>query len=359
MNRKLLIGILLLALGLAFLVPIFRLFSAGESEEMPAQFNMEDQQLVPDNKKLRIKININETDLAEVILSYNDSILKTWKAPSAPLFYDFVAGMKGLGVGTLELKAKRKDGEVFTDTRTITVVSDIVPEKWTVQVIRELPHNSMSFTQGLEFNAGNFYEGTGQNGSSLVARVDLESGNQKLSTPLDAQYFGEGISVVGNSLYQLTWQQQKCFVYDKESLKKTNELSYSGEGWGLCNDGEVLIMSDGSHRLTFRDPKTFNVLKVVEVFSNQGPVEKLNELEFVDGQVYANVWMTNNVVVIDPKNGKVLAVIDAKELSVRKGPNGDVLNGIAHNPQNKKWYMTGKNWPKLFEVSFNKPGKTL
>jgi glutamine cyclotransferase/uncharacterized protein YcfL len=359
MNRKLLIGILLLALALAFIVPIFRLFGAGESDEMPATFKMEDQQLVPDKKKLRIDININETDLAQVTLSYNDSVLKEWQSPSGAIHYDFVAGLTGLGTGILELKAQRKGGEVFTDTRTITVVSDIVPEKWIVQVVRELPHNSMSFTQGLEFNSGKLYEGTGQNGSSMVARVNLESGNQELSTQLDAQYFGEGISVVGNALYQITWQQQKCFVYDKQTLKQTNELAYSGEGWGLCNDGKVLIMSDGSHRLTFRDPKTFNVLKVVEVFSNQGPVEKLNELEFVDGKVYANVWMTNNVVVIDPENGKVLAVIDAKELSVRKGPNGDVLNGIAHNTQDNKWYMTGKNWSKLFEVTFNKAGKVL
>jgi glutamine cyclotransferase len=358
MNKKVILGILLTALALAFLMPVYRMLTEGDSEEMSVQFRMEDQQLVADKKKLRVQIVVNTTDVTNLSLTFNDSLLKEWKSPKGTLFYDFVAGPSGLGTGIFELKAQRQDGQLVTDSRTITVVSDIIPEKWSVKVEKEFPHNSMSFTQGLEFNQGNLYEGTGQNGSSLVARVNLESGNQELSTPLDAQYFGEGISVLGNSLYQITWQQQKCFVYDKQTLKQTNLFNYSGEGWGLCNDGKVLIMSDGSHRLTFRDPKTFNVLKVVEVFSNKGPVEKLNELEFMEGLVYANVWMTTTVVVIDPLSGKVKAEIDARELSTRKGPTGDVLNGIAYNSQKKKWYMTGKNWPKLFEVVFKKPGIT-
>jgi glutamine cyclotransferase len=171
---------------------------------------------------------------------------------------------------------------------------------------------------------------------------------------LDATYFGEGITIFGNAIYQLTWQEQKCFIYNKESLQLEREVSYVGEGWGLCNDGKLLIMSNGTERLTFRNPKTFAVERTIEVYTHQGPVTNLNELEYADGLIYANVWMTNKVAVIDPMSGKVLAEIDATDLVLEGKQSGDVLNGIAYNPTTKKWYMTGKNWPKLFEVMFKK-----
>ena len=155
----------------------------------------------------------------------------------------------------------------------------------------------------------------------------------------------------------MTWKNQKCYTYDiGQNLQLKGEFNYIGEGWGLCNDGQYLIMSDGSERITFRNPETFEISHTLEVYNNQGPINYLNELEFIDGKIYANVWTSNVVVVIDPTSGKVLQEIDATNL-VKEGQGyGEVLNGIAHNAQTGKTYMTGKNWSKLFEVEFTAPG---
>jgi glutamine cyclotransferase len=241
------------------------------------------------------------------------------------------------------------------DNRMVRVLSDIKPEIWIADINATLPHDPTSFTQGLEFNSGILYEGTGQKGLSNVMQVDLKTGAIKKKMGLDANYFGEGITILGNKIYQLTWQEQKCFVYDKNTLQLEKDLPYVGEGWGLCNNGESLIMSDGTERIVFRDPENFQTQKTIEVYDDKGPISKLNELEYIDGLIYANVWMTNSIVVIQPENGKVIAVIDGTELVKQGRGTGDVLNGIALNPENGKIYMTGKNWPKMFEVKINKP----
>lgn len=152
----------------------------------------------------------------------------------------------------------------------------------------------------------------------------------------------------------MTWQEQKCFVYNKSTLQIEKDMPYIGEGWGLCNDGTSLIMSNGSERITFRNPETFEIERTIEVYTNQGAVTNLNELEYIDGLIYANVWMTNKVAIIDPLNGKVLAEMDCTTLINEGKGNGDVLNGIAANPKNNKLYLTGKNWMKLFEVKIKK-----
>jgi glutamine cyclotransferase len=354
-KRLVVIVILLLAVAGMVLVPMFRSASGNEdSDPLPAVFLLEENLIAKDQQSLAINIQVNQEEIAQMDLLYNDSLLQSWKQPKGKLTYQLKAGIRGLGTGSIELVSKMRDGQRFTDSRILTVVSDIIPEVWKVEITKEYPHNTSSFTQGLEFNNGVLYEGTGQNGSSLVAKVSLPSGDQLLKTDLEPTFFGEGITLLGEELFQITWQQQKCFVYNKQDLKRKKEFSYTGEGWGLCNDGKSLIMSDGSHRLTFRDPNTFVVQRVLEVFTHQGPVEKLNELEYVDGLIYANIWTTNNVAVIDAKSGKVMAQIDATELTIRKGSEGDVLNGIARDSRTGKWYMTGKNWPKIFEVMFRK-----
>ncbi|MBU2019733.1 MAG: glutaminyl-peptide cyclotransferase, partial [Bacteroidetes bacterium] len=158
------------------------------------------------------------------------------------------------------------------------------------------------------------------------------------------------ITILNDKIYQLTYTQGKCFVYDKNTLTLISEFSYAGEGWGLCNDGEFLYMSDGTERITKRSPKTFEVIETIEVYDNQGPIRKLNELEFVDGIIFANVWMTEAIVAFQPENGKLLAVMDARELVTKGANGGDVLNGIAFNKQSKDFYMTGKYWDKMFRV---------
>jgi glutamine cyclotransferase len=259
----------------------------------------------------------------------------------------------------LELVAKLSDGTELRDERYMSILSDIVPAKWGLKIQNNFPHLETSFTQGLAFDSGKLFEGTGdpnQTGATLIAEVDIESGQIKRNIGLAASYFGEGITIFGEDLYQLTWKNQKCLVYDKKTFASIKEFTYTGEGWGLCNDGKNLIMSDGSQRLYFRDPNTFQLIKTIEVYSNQGPINYLNELEYIEGLVYANIWMSNSIAVIDPSSGKTMAIINADELvSLQKqGLNGNVLNGIAYNSTNKKLYLTGKYWSKLFEVQISK-----
>ena len=161
---------------------------------------------------------------------------------------------------------------------------------------------------------------------------------------------------MNDKIYQLTWKNQKCYVYDVNSLQLLSEFNYKGEGWGLTHDGTSLIMSDGTERIVFRNPETFAIERTIEVYNNQGPINYLNELEYIDGKIYANVWTTAGVAVFDPKTGKVLEEISGAELFKVGRGSGEVLNGIAHNPATGKTYMTGKNWVKLFEVKFVEPG---
>lgn len=357
MKKYLIIGILILAIVAMVVGPMLSNKGGGTvtEDEAPALFTFKENLAAQWNQLVPLSIQVNSKELEKLELIYNDSVFKTWQKPSGTLSYQFNAGFFGLGTRNLVLRSTLNDGTTFIDNRLVRVLSDVSPEIWIAEIAKEYPHDQTSFTQGLEFNEGILFEGTGQKGQSFVAQVDLNSGSIKKKMGLDATYFGEGITVFGDKVYQLTWQEQKCFVYDKNTLQLEKDLSYNGEGWGLCNDGEYLIVSDGTERLVFRDPESFQVQRTIEVYDNRGPITKLNELEYIDGKIYANIWMTNSVAVIQPENGKVLAVIDATEL-VRKGKGqGDVLNGIAVNPANGKLYMTGKNWPKLFEVKLKKP----
>lgn len=221
------------------------------------------------------------------------------------------------------------------------------------RVVNEYRHDRDAFTQGLVFVDGTFYEGTGLEGESDLRQVELETGEVLRERPLDARYFGEGIAVLGDRVYQLTWRSGVCFVYDRETFEPVGTLEYPTEGWGLTTDGERLIQSDGSSQLFFRDPETFAEVGRVEVRYNDQPVTNLNELEYIDGEVWANVWRTDVVVRVDPATGDVTGVIDLSGLlsenEARRRPV-DVLNGIAHDPATGRVFVTGKLWPKLFEI---------
>ena len=224
-------------------------------------------------------------------------------------------------------------------------------------VVRSYPHDPGAFTQGLEYVDGVLYEGTGQNGQSGIRKVELETGKVLQHQPLDAKYFGEGITVWQNTIVQITWQSEIGFVYDKSSFKQLKSFSYTGEGWGLTNDGTRLIMSDGSAYIRFLDPVTFKETGRVTVKDNGVAVSKLNELEFVKGEIVANVWMTKRLVRISPKTGEVLGWIDLEGLLEPKDAIGtDVLNGIAYDAKGDRLFVTGKWWPKLFEIKPVKRG---
>lgn len=224
-----------------------------------------------------------------------------------------------------------------------------------VEVVATYPHDTSAFTQGLLVDdRGRLLESTGRYGKSDVRVVELATGAVLARTPIGEQYFGEGLAQVGDRLLQLTWQEGRALVFDADTLELLPvSYEYTTEGWGLCFDGERLVMSDGSSTLTFRAPDTFAQLGEVEVRKGGAPVEWLNELECAGGRVYANVWQTETIVEIDPATGEVTAEIDASGLLTAGERAGtDVLNGIAAVPGRDTFYVTGKLWPKLFEVRF-------
>lgn len=222
----------------------------------------------------------------------------------------------------------------------------------TVRVVASYPHDPDAFSQGLIISDGILYEGTGTFGASSLRQVELKTGRVERIVPLDQEYFGEGITFVGDKIYQLTWKNRLGIVYDKQTLEPKSSFRYSGEGWGLTTDGKELILSDGTSYLRFLSMETFDVVRRVQVRSKDGPVNQLNELEYVDGEIYANIWYSDRIVRISPKTGEVLGWIDLSNLyPARQRPSREhVLNGIAYDAKEKQLYVTGKNWPKLYQV---------
>jgi len=228
------------------------------------------------------------------------------------------------------------------------------------KIVQRYPHNIASFTQGLEFHNGFLYEGTGQNGRSTLSKIDLESGEVLQSKRLASRYFGEGITIVGDRIFQLTWQSNIVFVYDLESFETLTSHYHPTEGWGLTYDGSQLILSDGSASLQFIDPESFQVLRKVDVTLEGRPIRNLNELEYINGEVWANVWMTNEIVRIDPATGNINSVVDLNGLidQTNTGSRDGVLNGIAwipntspdSEPGSGRLFVTGKLWSDLFEI---------
>lgn len=226
-------------------------------------------------------------------------------------------------------------------------------ERLTVKVLAEYPHDSGAFTQGLLWHDGALYESTGLAGSSTLRRVEPTTGIVEQQYNLDDTLFGEGLALVDGRLVQLTWHAGLALVYDAAGFFQVDQLTYRGDGWGLAWDGRRLVMSNGTPRLAFRDPKTFEELGSVQVTLNGAPLGNLNELEYADGQVYANVWQEDRIVRIDPQTGKVRAVIDAERLVSPMERRGvGVLNGIAYDPASETFWLTGKNWPWMFQVVF-------
>jgi glutamine cyclotransferase len=231
------------------------------------------------------------------------------------------------------------------------------PPVYGYRVIRSYPHDRQAFTQGLVYEAGELYEGTGIRGHSSLRRVALETGIVRQERVLPEQYFGEGITIFGDRIIQLTWQSRIGFVYDKASFKLLQQFRYPTEGWGITHDGSRLIMSDGTANLYFLEPQTFTEIDRIEVHDDQGPVVRLNELEYVRGDIYANVWQTNRIARIDLLTGRVAAWIDLAGLlsAADRQQRVDVLNGIAYDAENDRLFVTGKWWPKLFEMRIVAP----
>jgi glutamine cyclotransferase len=238
----------------------------------------------------------------------------------------------------------RQDAKTAPTPETIPTYSYKIKNSW--------PHDTGAYTQGLIFLDGILWESTGQYGSSSLRKVELKTGKvlKKISVP--QKYFAEGITVFNKKVFQLTWQEQKGFIYDTDTLQKQGEFTYTGEGWGLTHDGESLIMSDGTNQIRFLDPTTLQTTHTISVFDKGEPIEQLNEIEYINGEIYANIYQTDRIVRIDPKSGKILAWVDLTGILKIKDRTGkeDVLNGIAYDEAGKRLFVTGKMWPKLFEI---------
>ena len=222
-------------------------------------------------------------------------------------------------------------------------------------LVKTFPHDNTAFTQGLTIEGGKLYESTGQNSNSWIAEVTISTGAQDKKIKLDKQYFGEGISILNNKIYQLTWQNKTGFVYDLKTFQKLKEFKYEHEGWGITHNGTNLIVSDGTDKLYFLDTLTLEKVSTISVTENGTKRDQLNELEFIEGFVYANQWQTNYILKIDPATGKVVGKMDLTSLANRiaqMSPQADVLNGIAYEKKSKTILVTGKYWPVLFALRF-------
>jgi len=235
--------------------------------------------------------------------------------------------------------------------------SDVIPI-YTYNIVNTYPHDRNAFTQGLVFEDGVLYEGTGGFGDSTLRRVELETGDILQIRGLSDQFFGEGIAIYGDKIIQLTWRSNIGFVYDKNSFELLQEFNYSTEGWGITYDGTRLIMSDGTSTLHFLDSQTFEEIGQLEVFDSDSPVTRLNELEYVQGEIYANVWQTDRIARIAPETGRVIGWVDLEGLLTPEDRSEpvEVLNGIAYDAKTDRLFVTGKLWPKLFEIELISPG---
>jgi glutamine cyclotransferase len=234
-----------------------------------------------------------------------------------------------------------------------------IPAVISYDIVNEYPHDPAAFTEGLEYKDGFLYESTGQYGSSDIRKTDLRTGKVLLSTKMDARYFGEGLTILNGKIYQLTYREGKGFIYDLATLKLEKTFTFNAnEGWGMTNNGVQLIFDDGTNVLHYIDPNTFKEVKQLAVTDEHGPVNEINEPELIHGFIYANVWRTEQIIKIDTTTGHVVARADLSTLRQRAGiapmsnnPHGpDVMNGIAYDAANNHIFITGKNWPKLFEV---------
>lgn len=296
---------------------------------------------------MQIKLIDDSTNPDSIVLYINDQRIALFEGLSARVATDT------LGVGTVSLRATAwRNNERQSVSTNVRIKSNIKPKQLKYSIVRTYPHDPAAYTQGLFFYQGKLYESTGQNGASSLRRVELSTGKVLQSVNLNTEHFGEGAAIHGNRIYQLTWTSGVCFAYNTENLSLEATYSYNTQGWGLTSDGNELIMSDGSNLLRFMNPEGFVERRRVEVYDDQGPVRNLNELEYINGLVYANVYTTDRVVIIDPQTGVVVAQIDLSSILPTNQRTGreDVLNGIAYDAERDMLIVTGKYWPKMFEI---------
>ncbi|MBQ3656902.1 MAG: glutaminyl-peptide cyclotransferase [Bacteroidales bacterium] len=345
-------------------------FSCGQSgQENKTQNQNIQQQPVVQEKNFSLKLsNLDENSIGKVADKFSLDIIKEKGVDfdSATVNAD---GKKiaALNSGELSLTIDTKDFrcgivpltvQVFKDGKSeylsasVKLHSDIVPKRKTFKVVKTFNHDNQAYTQGLQYEDGVFYESTGLKKKSSLRKVKPETGEILQSFILEDEYFGEGLTIMDDKLVQLTWQNHKGFVYDKTSFEKIREFDVATEGWGLTYFNDTLYLTDGSENIYFLEKNNFSTVKYVQVYDNLGPVKMLNETEMIDGKLYANIYQSDLIAEIDYHTGKVLSYIELTNLLPQnlRTDNTDVLNGIAYDEKGNRLFVTGKNWPKLFQI---------
>jgi glutamine cyclotransferase len=300
-----------------------------------------------------VSTTVKNGEIKNVSVYYGDKLIKE----SGELNFSADVTFNMLGNNYLKVVATKTDGVENIRSFPVLTVSDVVPKQYSYSVINNYPHLKTSYTQGLEYYNNFFYEGTGEYGKSMLLKVNPSTGKAIQEYSLNNTYFGEGITILNDKIYQITYKEQTGFVYNIDNFALIDSFRFaSKEGWGLTNDGTNLIMSDGTNVLTWIDPDNFSVIKSVQVSNNTEPVYNINELEYIDGKILANIYTTELIVEIDAETGKVLSEINLNGiLNMYKSSSEsvDYMNGIAYDKLNKRLFVTGKWWPKLFEIKLN------
>tara|TARA_R110000868_G_scaffold3811_1_gene23435 strand:- start:3210 stop:4301 length:1092 start_codon:yes stop_codon:yes gene_type:complete len=342
-----------LKLNLFFLIPLFFLACDGNTNPSKLFEIQLEGNLTEFQKNQVVGISVKNLKNKEI-----DHITYTLDNEEITLNNDKITlDRSELGAKTLTANISY-DGETVQVSKGIKLLAEHAPEIYTYEILNEYPHDKDAYTQGLEFHDNILYESTGKKGKSSLRQVDFETGEILKKIDLDNIYFGEGITILNDKIYQLTWQSGVGFIYDLNDFKKIDSFKYnqSKEGWGLCNDGSKLFKSDGTEKIWFLNPTTLAEEGHFETVTNTSIFNKANELEYVNGKIYANVYQKESMMIIDAKSGAIEGVINFAGLKekVTQHTTLDVLNGVAYNPQRKTFFVTGKNWDKLFEVNILK-----
>lgn len=295
-------------------------------------------------------LNANSKEVDSVVYFNNDIKIGSKKGLDK-----LILNFKDQKFGNQNLKAVVYfEGDNSEATMQIELVSNVNPKLLKYTIVNTYPHDTLAYTQGLEFYRDTLYEGTGQYGSSYLRKTDYKTGKVYKEVKLADQFFGEGITILNNKVFQLTWQNNEGYVYNADTFKKEKTFKYPKQmdGWGLTSDGTLLYMTDSTETIHILDPTTFKEVNYINVYSLDSKVPSVNELEWINGKIYGNVYQKDAIAVINPKTGAVEGIINLADLEkkITRRPNTDVLNGIAYNPKSKTIFVTGKNWDKMFEI---------
>jgi len=334
------------------------IFSCGsEKKPAPSKFSLKvdgETTKFQLNSPIKVNlINVNNGPVEAVEYTLNDQKLTSTSNDLSVLETNIPADML-LGKQLLKAMVTYGGGKTVPVKTNITVLNTEKPKIYTYKIINTYPHDNTAYTQGLEFYRDTLFESTGQRGQSTLRKVDYKTGKIYQKVDLENKYFGEGITVLNDTLYMLTWQANKGFVYNPDNLERIRSFPYrrSEEGWGLCTDGEQFYKSDGTEKIWILDAKKLYEKYPIQVCDNKRSYVKANELEYVNGKIYANSYTKPSIMIINPKNGALEGIVDFRGLKEKTTvlPTTDVFNGIAYNPKTKTFFVTGKYWDKLFEV---------